>query len=159
MSTFPTDTRFFVINYLKILAYQLPVWILGGALFVVLMIAFEKVHPIVAILRAVWWGLAMWWLMGNFMALGLIWRRTATFPSTNKEAFRTAIDQACRKSRLRVMSESPDRVILCPKRALVKYELLEIWVEFEDNIATLNGPVLTFGAFKRALGRALAESV
>jgi len=129
----------------------------AGLLWSAFMVLLVSFHPVNALVGGLWWGFLMWVIMGNFFAVGLVWQRSATLPMADREAFRAALERVCGKLKLVVLTESPDEVVLGPRRALVRFRLLEVRVKFEGGEAMLTAPALSFGAVKKVLGRALAE--
>jgi hypothetical protein len=84
------------------------------------------------------------------------WRRLAELPGTDRTAFLAALRKAADKVRLTVLSESPDEVVLGPKKVLVRFRLQETRVAFQDGVAVLTGPAFSLGRLKRHLARELA---
>lgn len=148
----------FLAAHLLILALQLPIWLCAGLFWGGFMVFFAGWHPIGAAIGGFAWAFVMWLLVGNFLALGLAWRRSAELPAPDRTAFRTALERACSKLRLIVLSESADEVVLGPKRALVRFQLQEVRVGFVDGIAVLSAPALAFGRIRKVLGRELKQA-
>ncbi len=148
----------FVAMYFIILAIQLPVWMCGGMLWAALMVAFSDSPPSNAFIGGLGWGFCMWVLMGNLCAIGFAWRRSAEIPASDRAAFRKALDQVCAKLRLIVLSEKREKVVLGPKRALVRFRQVEVRVEYLDDTVVLNAPALSFGRIRKALVKALDET-
>src|SRR5437763_7545581 len=82
----------FIVGYVLLMAIQLPVWMFAGVLWGGFM--FVAVHGdlINAIVGAFGWGLIMWLVAGNLLAVGLAWRRSTVLPVADRAAFRTALD-------------------------------------------------------------------
>jgi hypothetical protein len=148
----------FLPAYLLVLAIQIPLWLGGGLLWAVLMIIGTGWHPVGALLAGLGWGFFMWLLVGNLFAVGLAWRRSAEIPVPDRFAFRAALGRACSKLRFIVLTESADAVLLGPKRALVRLQINEVWVEFVDGTAVLSAPAMVFGRIRKVLGRELGRS-
>jgi hypothetical protein len=148
----------FLLGYLLALAFQGPVWLCGGLLWGAFMAAAAGWHPVNALVGGVGWGLAMWVVVGNLLAVGLAWRRSAELPAPDRAAFRAALEAARRKLRLAVVAESADEVVLGSRWALLRLPLYEVRVEFSAGAATLTAPAMSFGAVRKQLRRALAEA-
>jgi hypothetical protein len=148
----------FLVAYLLVLAFQLPVWLCAGLLWAGFMVALAASHPVGALVGGLGWGFFMWVLVGNFLALGLAWRRSAELPAPDRAAFRTALERVCGKLRLIVLAESADEVVLGPKRVLVRFRLQEVRVAFVGGAAVLSTPSLSFGRIRKALGRELTQA-
>jgi hypothetical protein len=146
----------FAVTYLLVLAFQLPVWLCGGLVWAVFMVLLGGLHPVGAFVGGLGWAAAMWVIVGNLLALGLAWRRSAELPAPDRAAFRAALARVCGKLRLVVLAESPDEVVLGPKRVLIRFRLQEVRVEFTDGAAVLTAPALSFGTIRRRLARELA---
>lgn len=149
----PKSDMPFLAAYLVASALQLPLYLCAGLVWGGFMIVFAGWHLIDAILVGFAWGFAMWLLVGNILALGLAWRRSAELPAPDRAAFRTALERACSKLRLIVVSESADEVVLGPKRALVRFQQQEVRVEFVDGAAVLSAPAIVFGRIRKVIGR------
>jgi hypothetical protein len=147
-----------VVAYLCILAIQVPVWLCCGLVWSALMVFLAGSPPVNALVGGLGWGLVMWVLVGNLMAFALVRRRFAEIPAPDRAAFRAAIERTCGKLRLAVLAESADAVVLGPKRALVRFRLQEVRVEFVGGTARLTAPALSFTAVRKELNRALAET-
>lgn len=147
----------FPVAYLLVLAFQVPVWLCAGLLWGGLMIVLAGFHPVNALVSGLGWGFLMWVTIGNLLAVGLAWRRSAALPARDWEVVQAALERVCSKLRLIVLAESPDEVVLGPKRALIRFPLQEVRIRFEEGGVTLTAPALSFGTVKKALGRALAE--
>jgi hypothetical protein len=150
------DTSFFV-PYTVVLAVQLPVWLLGGLIWTGLMILMGS-NPAGVLYGGLFWGLFMWVLMGNLFAIGLAWRRSTKFIVADRTAFRDALERVCGKLRLIVLNETNDRVILGPKRVLVRFSLQESRIAFANGKAILTANALLFGRIRKALKRELSQS-
>lgn len=148
---------FSFLAYLLILSFQFPVWMLAGAFWAFFMVTFSGFRPINAFVGGLYWGLAMWVVMGNFLAIGCAWRRSVTFPAADRETMTEAIKEASEKVKLKILSESDSLFVLGPKWALVRFRLQEVHVEFEEDESTISAPALSLGRFRKALKRALAE--
>lgn len=151
----------FLVNYLLVLACQIPVWGCGGLLWGVFMVLLAGMHPVSGLIGGLVWGFAMWLILGNLFAVGLAWRRSAELPTADRGAIEAAIEPVCAKLRLAVRYEDEDEeeIVLGPKRALVQFRLQETQIVFADGTATLTGPALTFGSIRKALTRALDDAV
>jgi hypothetical protein len=114
--------------------------------------------PVGALLGGLGWGFFMWVLVGNLLALGLAWRRSAELPAPDRAAFRMALERASSKLRLIVLAESADEVVLGPKRVLIRFQLQEVWVEYVDGIAVLIASALAFGRIRKVLARELSRA-
>jgi hypothetical protein len=134
----------FHIAYFLVLAFQVPVYLLGGLAWALLMITLDGKQPLGALLGGLVWGFSMWILLGNMFAIGLAWRREAKFPMPNRDEFRSALESACRKLRLKVLTETADEVVLGPKWALFRFRFQESRLEFTNRIAVLTSPALFF---------------
>ncbi len=144
--------------YFLVLAFQLPLWLFGGLLWALFMIALAGSHPLSALLGGLAWGCGMWIFAGNIFAIGLAWRREAKFPALDRHEFRSALERACKKLRFKVLTETVDEVVLGPKRALFRFRLQESRLEFDDRMAVLKSPALSFGRIRKALNRALHQA-
>jgi hypothetical protein len=144
--------------YFVVLVLQLPLWVFIGLILAVIMAVETRSHPIGALIRGLAWSCIMWVVMGNLMAIGLVWRRSTVFPVADQATFRTALERACRKLRLIVLAESADIVVLGPKWTLVRLRLQEVRIKLVDRTAVLTAPALSFGAIRKQVGQALAEA-
>jgi hypothetical protein len=148
----------FPLAYLLALAFQIPVWLCAGLLFAALVTVLDGSPPLHAFAGGLVWGFFMWAIVGNLFAVGLAWRRSAEFPAPDRTAFRLALGRACRKLRLVVLAESADEIVLGSKCGLARLRLWDVRVELAGGAAVLTAPAISFGAIRKALGRALAEA-
>jgi hypothetical protein len=144
--------------FLLVLLVQLPLWLIGGLLWALLMALLARTHPVNALIGGLTWGICMWAVMGTLMAAGLAWRRSTTFPVRDRASFRAAVDEACRRSLLIVVAEAPDRIILGPKWTLVRFRLQESVLAFEGDRATLTASALAFSSIRKRLQKALTAA-
>jgi hypothetical protein len=154
----PRTAAPFAAAFLSTLAAQFPVWLLGGVLWAVFMMAVVGAPAVGALMGGIAWGVCMWATVGSLLAAGLAWRRSATFPVGDRPSFRTAIDEACRKSRLVVLAESCDELVLGPKRTLVRFRLQEAVVAFDGDTATLTASAISLPSIRKQLRKALAAA-
>jgi hypothetical protein len=157
MASKRSETPVLVI-YFFILFFQLPVWLMAGIIWSLGMMWLAGFHPINAIIGGVEWGAFMWLFAGNLIAIGFAWRRTATFRVRDRAAFRAALEPLCRKSRLVVLSDSPDEVILGPKCVVIRFRLQEVRLAFADNTVTLTSSALTFSTIRKQLNKTFVAS-
>ena len=148
----------FLLAYLLVLSFQLPVWLFGGLLWAVVMAVLTGWRPVGALLGGLGWGFFMWLLVGNILAVGLAWRRSAELPAPDRAAFRAALKRVCNKLRLVVLTEARNEVVLGPKRVLIRFQLQEARVEFADGTALLSSSALAFGRIRKVLGRELTQA-
>lgn len=148
----------FLIAYLTALAAQIPIWLCAGLMWEGIMIALVGRRPVNPLIDGLGMALFLWLSCGNLLALGFAWRRTAHFHAPNRTQFRSALDQACDRLKLKVLTESPHKVVLVPRRSLIRIRPQEIWITFTDEEATVTTPAISIGAVRQALVRALAES-
>ncbi len=140
---------------LVVLLVQLPLWLLLGLAWSLSMVVLAGTHPVNALIGGIGWGATMWVVMGGFMAGGLAWRRSATFPVRDHASFRAAVDETCRRLRLVVLAESPDQIILGRKRAPA-WLRQEVVLAFDENTATLTASAFSLAAIRKQLHKALA---
>lgn len=143
----------FLIAYFLVLTVQIPIWLCAGLLWTGFMVILAGSHPVGALIGGLGWGFFMWLLVGNLLAVGMAWRRAAEIPASDRALFRKALERACKTLRLIVLTESADEVVLGPKRALIRFQLQEVLVEFVDDIAVLRAPALAFGRIRKVLAR------
>lgn len=148
----------FLPTYLIALALQFPLWMTGGAVWAVFMVVLAGSSPAGAVVGGLFWGLSMWLLMGNLVAVGLAWRRTAELDAPDWTAARAAALRAADKCRLAMLAESPGRLVLGPRRALVRFRTQEIRVTDADGAAVLSAPALSFGTIRKAIQKSLDEA-
>jgi hypothetical protein len=116
------DMPFFP-SYLLVLAFQGPLWLFTGLLWGLMMFVVGGFRPFDCTVGGLAWGLLMWVFCGNFLAVGLAWRRSGALPAADRKTVRAAIEQVCTKMRLVVLTESPTELVLGPKRVLVRFRL------------------------------------
>jgi hypothetical protein len=144
------------IIYLLVLLAQGPLWMIGGILWGAWMIAVAGFRPLDALFGGLGWGAFMWIFAGNIFAIGLTWRRSLTVAMPDREAFKEAMERAGTKAKLTILTETPDEMVLGPRRALIRFPIQETRVQFENGKAIVTAPALSFWAVKKALSRELA---
>jgi len=100
----------------------------------------------------------MWVSLGNILAIGSAWRRSAQFRVPDTAAFRTALERVFSKRRLVVLAETVDEMVLGPKWALVRFRLHEVRMKFAGGTVVLSAPALAFGPIRKALQQELAKA-
>jgi hypothetical protein len=145
--------------YLLMLAIFLPFWLGAGLIWGAFMVGSVGWGLATAVTGGLRWGLVMWVVVGNFLAIGVAWRRTGEITAPDRDAFRAAIARTCDKLRLAVRSESPDGIVLRPRRPLVLFRFQEVRVDFKGETAVLSAPAISFGAIRKELERALDPAV
>lgn len=148
----------FLATYLVVQVAQIPIWLCSGMVWAGLMIVLAGREPFNALIGGFWWALFMWLVCGNLLAVGSAWRRSIEFPAPDRAEFRSALDRACARIRLKVLAESPDEIVLGPRWALIRFRLQEVRVVFDGESATVTMPALLYGSVKRRITSALAES-
>jgi hypothetical protein len=148
----------FHVAYFWVMAFQLPVWLFGGLVWSLFMIALAGTNTVSAFLGGLAWGFFMWISVGSFLAIGLAWRREAELPILDRDEFRSALERACKKLRFKVLNETPDEVVLGPKRVLFRFQFQESRLEFADRMVVLKSPALFFGRIRKALKRELHQA-
>jgi hypothetical protein len=144
--------------YLLTLALMFPVWIVAGLFWGAFMVVSAGWTTAAAVAGGLRWGLTMWVLVGNLVAIGMAWRRSGELPAADRVAFRAAVARACDKLRLTILAESADAIILGPRRALIRLRSQEVRVAFEGERAILTAPALSFGVIRKEILRALAAA-
>jgi hypothetical protein len=157
MGPLDPDLPFFV-TYLLAIAIQLPIWIVAGIFWGSFMMIAVEWHAVRAVVAGIAWGFAMWLFLGNILAIGMAWRPSAKFLISNHAALRAAVMQTCDKLKLEVSDESADRIVLRPKRALVRLRISEVRIAFCDSHAILTSQALAFWTVKRVLSKALIDN-
>jgi hypothetical protein len=151
------DEMPFPAAYLLALILQVPLWLLAGlgwGAFMVVITGWDTAHAIAGGVR---WGMTMWILVGNLVAIGIAWRRSAEFPAPDRIAFREALRRVSDKLGMITLAESADMVVLAPKRVPIRFRQQEARVTFSGDTAVVSAPALTFSAIRRELQRAMAQ--
>lgn len=144
--------------YLLALALMFPVWMAAGLFWGAFMVVSAGWTTAAAVAGGLRWGLTMWVLVGNLVAIGIAWRRSGELPATDRDAFRAAVARACDKLRLTILVVSTDTIILGPKRALIRLRTQEVRQAFAGATAILTAPALSFGVIRKEILRALATA-
>ena len=144
--------------YLLMLAILFPVWMVGGLIWGAFMVVTSGWTTAAAVAGGLRWGLTMWVLVGNLVAISVVWRRSGELPVPDRAAFRAAVERACDKLRLIILSESADLMILGPKRVLIRLRTQEVRLAFTGDTAVLTAPALSFGTIRKEILRALATA-
>ena len=96
------------------------------------------------------------------IGLGCMGLTFAYGPAMEKQAaialIRAAVERACDKLRLIILSESADLMILGPKRVLIRLRTQEVRLAIKGDTAVLTAPALSFGTIRKEILRALATA-
>jgi hypothetical protein len=106
----------FVTSFLLEMADTALHFLVVGLLFALAVGTFLDMRPALALACGLTWGFLMWAFVGGLLATSFAWRPSATILVASRQKFAPAIDRACERFRLRVMDDTPDRVVLGPKR-------------------------------------------
>jgi hypothetical protein len=148
----------FATAYLVVLTIQLPVWMCAGQFWAFLTAFLSNGDPVAAIPAGLAWGICMWVVMGNLFAIGLGWRRTTVLPIPDRETFLVALKSVCDKLRLVILAAGEDELVLGPKRALIRFRMVEVRFEMSEEDVVLSAPAISFGSIRKALRRELMKA-
>jgi hypothetical protein len=116
-------------------------------------------RPAIALACGLTWGFLTWVFAGSLLAASFAWRPSGRIPAASRQELAPAIDRACVQFRLRVLDDTPARVVLGPRRvrlvlavpARLRLRLQEVCIDFADDAATLTAPAPIFWDLRREL--------